>query len=118
MYGFTSMKTLILIALFLIGAASVPLANPALSLSIDLAGDGSINVELLKDIRTAFGDADKIRSDDPVEKLCAEFSLKLQNLLRQRRLSYSLGLRGTCECPISRNGAKITQLMNFHEESL
>jgi hypothetical protein len=39
------MKTLILIALLLIGAASVPLANPACSLSIDLAGDGSINVE-------------------------------------------------------------------------
>ena len=44
-YGFTSMKTLILIALFLIDAASAPVAKPASSITIDLAGDGSINVE-------------------------------------------------------------------------
>jgi putative DNA primase/helicase len=34
--------------------------------------DGAVNVELLKDIRTAFGDDEEIRSADLVEKLAAD----------------------------------------------
>jgi len=34
--------------------------------------DGSINVDLLKDIRLAFGAADEIRSETLIEKLCAD----------------------------------------------
>ena len=34
--------------------------------------DGAVNVELLRDVRTAFGDAEEIRSADLIEKLIAD----------------------------------------------
>src|SRR5262249_14703835 len=46
-------------------------ARSALSLSGEEA-DGAVNIDLLRDIRVAFGDADEIRSADLVTKLIAD----------------------------------------------
>src|SRR5207244_7618872 len=43
-HGFHPMRKVVLIALLVLGAASLGLARPAPSISIDLAGNGAINV--------------------------------------------------------------------------